>query len=143
MALNGGGTVTFACDGTITLTNTITITNDIVLDATGHSLIIDGNNSVRLFYVTNGAALTLIHLTLANGRNVGADGIPADNSINPKVDGEPGYGAAIYNDQGNVNLVQCSLLNNLATGGNGAPDQTGPVPLVGSGRGGPAFRRSL
>ena len=48
-ALNGGGTVTFACDGTITLTNTITVTNDIVFDATGHSLIIDGNNSSAFF----------------------------------------------------------------------------------------------
>src|SRR5690349_10452227 len=47
-ALAGGGTVTFACDGTITLGSTITNTLDTVIDATGHQITISGNNAVRL-----------------------------------------------------------------------------------------------
>src|SRR5260370_24251243 len=44
-ALAGGGTVTFACDGTITLSNTITIAADTVLDATGRAVTISGNGA--------------------------------------------------------------------------------------------------
>jgi hypothetical protein len=33
----GGGTVTFACDGTITLANTLAITNSTLIDASGHA----------------------------------------------------------------------------------------------------------
>jgi hypothetical protein len=35
-AMAGGGTVTFACDGTITLGSTITISVNTILDGTGH-----------------------------------------------------------------------------------------------------------
>jgi len=38
-ALAGGGTVTFDCDGTITLANTLVITNDTTVDASGHTII--------------------------------------------------------------------------------------------------------
>ena len=41
--------VTFACDGTITLSNTLTVTWDTVLDATGHQITISGSNAVRVF----------------------------------------------------------------------------------------------
>src|SRR6266496_1812456 len=50
-ALAGGGTVTFACSGVIVLTNTISITTDTVLDGTGQSVTISGNDQVRLFNV--------------------------------------------------------------------------------------------
>src|SRR6516225_5378868 len=50
-AMIGGGTVTFACDGTITLANTISNTTDTVLDATGRQIMISGSNAVRIFYV--------------------------------------------------------------------------------------------
>ena len=36
-AMTGGGTVTFACDGTITLTSTITNDLDCVLDGSRHT----------------------------------------------------------------------------------------------------------
>ena len=47
-ALAGGGTVTFACDGTITITTPKSISADTTLDATGHTVTISGNNAVRL-----------------------------------------------------------------------------------------------
>ena len=46
-AMAGGGTVTFACDGTITLTNTITGDLDVTLDGTGHHVAISGGGAVR------------------------------------------------------------------------------------------------
>ena len=50
-ALSGGGTVTFACNGTISLSGTIEISDDTVVDGTGHNVTISGANNVRLFIV--------------------------------------------------------------------------------------------
>ena len=58
-ALSGGGTVTFACDGTIVLANTLVISQDTVLDASGHNITISGNNQVRVFQVETNVALSL------------------------------------------------------------------------------------
>jgi hypothetical protein len=66
-AMAGGGTVTFACDGTITLNNTITIGADTVLDGTGHQVTISGGNLVRVFSDGSGVTLTMLGLTIANG----------------------------------------------------------------------------
>src|SRR6185295_997005 len=70
-AMAGGGTVTFACDGVITLMSEITnerahltITNDMVFDASGHTVSLSGNNGNRIFWVENAARLSLINLTL-------------------------------------------------------------------------------
>jgi hypothetical protein len=41
-AMAGGGIVTFACDGTITLASTITNSIDTVIDGTGHQVTISG-----------------------------------------------------------------------------------------------------
>src|SRR2546427_12151367 len=66
-ALSGGGTVTFACDGTITITTTKTVSLDTILDASGHSVTISGNNAVRLFIVNPAVNFSVYNLTLANG----------------------------------------------------------------------------
>src|SRR5439155_11953909 len=76
-AIKEGGTITFACDGVITLTNTVLISTNITLDGTGRSVTISGNNAVRLFNVTAGAVLLLQHLKLADGYARGADGVAA------------------------------------------------------------------
>src|SRR5215471_16958385 len=57
-ALVGGGLVTFAADGTITLTNTLVITNGTTIDASGHSVTISGNNAVRVFTVNSPLTFT-------------------------------------------------------------------------------------
>ena len=44
-ALQAGGTVTFAIDGAIVLTNTITISNNVILDGTNHSITISGGGA--------------------------------------------------------------------------------------------------
>ncbi len=95
-ALSGGGQVVFAVDGTITLTQPIVISKNTELDGSGHSVILSGGNSVRLFTVTPGTRLTLLNLTLANGRS------PS--------------GGVIYNDKGTVIIGNCDLSNNCAMG---------------------------
>ena len=67
-ALAGGGTVTFSCSGTITLGSTIPIDTDTTIDGSGQTVTISGNHAVRLFSVADGVALTLNHLTLADGK---------------------------------------------------------------------------
>ena len=44
-ALAGGGTVTFSCSGTITLTADITIAADTTIDGSGQTVTISGNHA--------------------------------------------------------------------------------------------------
>src|SRR5207247_8455736 len=74
-ALTNGGMVTFACDGTITITATKIISVDTILDATGHTVAISGNNAVRLFTVSNAVNFSVYNLTLANVRSTNAGAI--------------------------------------------------------------------
>jgi predicted outer membrane repeat protein len=97
-AIAQGGWVSINCSGTFTLSSTINITNSVILDAQNQSVIISGNNAVRLFYVAPGASLTATNLTLANGI----------------VTNHPADGGGIYNNGGAVVLVSCVLTNNNA-----------------------------
>ena len=108
-AIAGGGKVTFACDGTISLANTITIPNSswLMLDATGHQVTISGGNAVRVFEVSANATLALASLTIANGVVC-----PADNGMD-------GAGGAIYNN-GTAILDLCRFTGNFASGAPGS-----------------------
>src|SRR2546428_428679 len=77
-ALAGGGTVSFATNGVITLTNTITITQDTILDANSNAVTISGGNAVRLFLVSTNVTFWVKGLALANGRFDGANGADGD-----------------------------------------------------------------
>ena len=66
-ALAGGGTVTFSCSGTITLTAEITIAADTTIDGSGQTVTISGNHAVRVFNVNSGVTLNLNELTVADG----------------------------------------------------------------------------
>lgn len=69
-AITGGGNVTFACSGTITLTSTISISANTTIDGTGQNVAISGGNVVQLFVVNPGITLTLTNLTLTQGSAV-------------------------------------------------------------------------
>src|SRR6266567_4196057 len=126
-AMLDGGTVTFACDGTITLSGTAAITSDTTFDATGRSVIISGagGSAIRLFMVESNVTFVLKSLTLADGLARGTNGGPA-------IDGGPGEGGGIYNNGGTVSALNCGFLRNSAEGGEGG---TGPnfSPRNGSG----------
>ena len=68
----------------------VSVTNDAELNATGASVIIDGNNAVRLFRVSPGVRFIATNLVLINGRYVGTNGAASQ-------DGEAAAGAGIFN----------------------------------------------
>jgi hypothetical protein len=94
-AMTGGGTVTFAFDGTIVLNNTITNSLSTVLDGSGHQVTISGGKAVRVFYVNTNVTFTVVNLTIA--------------------DGQSANGAGIFNDGGNLNLLGIVLRSNTAS----------------------------
>jgi hypothetical protein len=144
-AMAGGGTVTFACDGTITLSNTITISADTLLDGTGHEITLSGGGSVRVLSNRPGITLTLFSLSIAYGMST-ADGGGVyvagvlnatnctfrDNSTLAGL-GMSGYGGAVYNS-GTFNASQCAFLRNRTVGGVGAYGSDGsPAAAPGAG----------
>ncbi len=96
-ALIGGGSVTFSCSGTITLTAEITIAANATVDGSGQNVTISGNNAVRVFTVNPGVTLNLNRLTVANGWYAHGDG------------------GGIYN-AGTLTIANSTLSNNSATG---------------------------
>jgi hypothetical protein len=148
-AMSFGGLVRICCNGTITLSSTIDVTDDVILDASGRSIAIDGNNAVRLFKVSPGVTFALTNLTLVNGRNTGQNGanagdLPVEFGGAPAEPGSPGEGGAIFNDGGMVRLVASIVTSNSVAGGKGgAQSQQFPVTgLGGEGRGGAIFVRN-
>ena len=130
-AMAGGGVVTFACDGTILLANTITNLSDTRLEGSGHQVTISGNQAVRVFYVTTNVSLTVVNITIANGTSLGGSAIlnlggavsltgvtfrsntatlwVGDDDLSPKASG-----GAIFNRGGTVNATNCSFAGNTA-----------------------------
>lgn len=122
-AMAGGGTVTFACDGTITVANPIYNSANTVVDATGRRIIISGGNRVQIFYVAANSTLALTHLTLVNGRSHdGANGV----YIGPgnATPGGPGEAGGAILNMGSMSLRDCIVTNNkTGNGGTGYGDQ--------------------
>jgi len=135
-ALAGGGLVTFACDGTIPLSAPLLITNATALDATGHTVVLSGNKTVRVFEVLPGASVSLTNLTIADGAaNRGAgllnqsgkvvctgcvfrgNEARGTNGLN-NASGEPAAGGAIW-CAGPLTLLDSRFETNCAVGGNG------------------------
>ena len=56
-AMAGGGFVTFACDGVISLTNELVVASDTVIDGAGHAVTISGGNATRVFRVSAGNSM--------------------------------------------------------------------------------------
>ena len=134
-AMAGGGTVTFACDGTITLGRTITNVVDTLLDGSGHDVAISGGGSVQVFWVSTNVSFTIHNLAIVNGlsTNGGGGGVfNAGGTLNatncafvgnsasgpPVFAGSPSFGGAIYN-AGALHASGCSFLQNSVTGGTG------------------------
>ena len=99
-ALDQGGTVRFACDGTIYLSQPFVIAKDTILDGSGHNVTLSGSNSVRVLMVQTNVQLTLLSLTVADGRS--------------------DKGAGLLNDGGSVVVTGCVFSNNVVLGKTGA-----------------------
>ena len=147
-AMAGGGTVTFACNGTIPLNNIVVIGTNTVLDGSGRQVTISGRNVVRVFYVNTNVSLTLINLTIADGLSADGcgGGIYNEGTLNttkchfvantvqgaPASPAQDGCGGAVYNT-GALNIVDCSFVSNSALGGQSV---NYPYGLGGAGSGG-------
>jgi hypothetical protein len=139
-ALAGGGTVTFECSGTITLTNTISIAADTTIDGSGQDVTISGNDAVRVFDVPPGVALHLAQLTVANGNaslgagvfvdryaTLSASNVTfADNTAN-------GYGGGVYggaiHTRGTLTVTGSTFSGNSAGDGGGIYNAGGTVHI--------------
>jgi hypothetical protein len=135
-AMASGGRVTFACDGTITLAGTVTNSADTILDGTGRQVTISGGKAVGLFYVGTNNALTILHMTLANGRGEQGGAIFNDSGILNLQDVFLGTnvctwssGGAIYNRSGTLNATNCAFSGNVAQ----AMEDPFPGPARGGG----------
>jgi hypothetical protein len=164
-AMAGGGTVTFACDGMITLATTITNEVNTLLDGSGHQIAISGGGDVRVFSVSTNVSFTILNLAIINGlsTNDGGGGILNDggtlNATNCALlgnrasdspgsltfAGSPFSGGAIYNG-GWLNASACRFVQNLAVGGRGISGifgneffSPGPGNPGGSGSGGAIY----
>jgi hypothetical protein len=156
----GGGTVAFACDGTLRLAMTITITQNTVLDATGHQVAISGADTVGVFYVQTNVTLSVNYLTIAHGRSTNGAGIfNANGTVNatnttfdgnevvgtaglPNSAGGSVVGGAVANS-GVINFVNCSFTNNSAVGGAGSLGSYSIGGTGGSGAGGAVWNSGL
>ncbi len=139
-----GGTITFACDGTIPITNTKKITAvsttspTVTLDATGHNITLDGGGKTTLFSATGHiqynpiedvniryrASIVFKSLTLTNsaGRAVSANlgNVTASNCAFTNNGG-------IVVTGGNLNATNCSFTNNTAASGGAAQGSNGSM----------------
>ena len=103
-----GDTIVFSTSGTITLTSQLTISQNLTINGTGKSIIIDGNNAYRVFCVTT-ATVNFIALTIQHGQTGETCG------------GNTNFGGGIYNDSsGTVSITNSTLSANRATSFGGA-----------------------
>src|SRR5262245_51629501 len=68
-ALAAGGIIQFACDGTITLEAELVVAKNTILDASGHDVALSGGRKTRVLQVNSGVELSLIQLTIKQGKS--------------------------------------------------------------------------
>ncbi len=122
--------------GTITLTSALpSLSTDMSISGPGAaSLTISGNNLYRVFFVTNGATVSISDLTIAQAFSVGGEG-GYGALLGGGGGGAAGMGAAVFVNTGaRANVTSVHFLNNVATGGEGGG--TGGSNHAGGGGGG-------
>jgi predicted outer membrane repeat protein len=134
-AVASGGLVTFNCGPSpqSIIVNTFVISTDTTIDGSG-LITLDGENLRQIFYVLNGASLTLMDLTLVDadaaiGGAIYNEGAVAIQNSTIQSSNAYGSGGAIYN-LGTLSVDQSSLLNNSATLSGGAIYNNGGVVTV-------------
>lgn len=124
-AVTDGGTIIFACDGTIILSNTVVITTNTLLDASSHKITLQGSG-VRLFQVSQDVAFSLANLMITGTGIQNAGGFV--NATNCVFSGNAAArGGAIENGNGEVCLSACVFTHNFSSGWGGALDNWGTL----------------
>jgi hypothetical protein len=100
-AITNGGLITFSTNATYSVTNPLVIVTNTVIDGLDQTITISGSSTTRVFTVTTNVTLTLLNITVANGRHTNG-------------------GAGIFvSTGGTLNLSNCTLFANDALGANG------------------------
>jgi hypothetical protein len=81
-ALVGGGTITFACSGTIIVTSTKIIAVNTTLDGGGQNVIISGGGTVQIFALNGGVSIDILNLTIVNGYSMYGGGAIMGDFVN-------------------------------------------------------------
>jgi hypothetical protein len=141
-ALAGGGTVTFTCSGTITLTaangGAISISSNTKIDGTGQNVTISGGNAVQVFMVPKGVKLKLNQLTISGGIasafNSSGGGIYSAGSLivtnsTFSQNGSNFGGGAIFNSAGTLVVNNCTFFMNGSYYGGGIYNYAGKMTV--------------
>jgi predicted outer membrane repeat protein len=122
-ALAGGGTVTFACSGTITVTATKTISANTVLDGSGQNVTISGGGTVGVFTVNAGVSFEIRSLTISGGNAGFGGGVYNNGSVTISgstfAGNNAGFGGAIFN-AGQLTINDSTFSANTSTNNGGA-----------------------
>ncbi len=105
-------TITFALDGMIILEDSLTVGNDLTIDATGRDITISGKDLHRVIRLVAGDTIPVLEirsLTISNGDAVS--------------------GAGIYNDGGELIVLDSLLLSNWSESGGGVYNRGGAVTI--------------
>jgi hypothetical protein len=113
-AVQNGGQITLAFNGTVALTNTLLVLQDTTLDASAFNVTLDGGGAARHFVVTNGVRLRLVNFALRNGRSAGETG-------QTNQPGNPAFGGSILNAGGKTR-VRCLFQANRTNLFSASPD---------------------
>jgi hypothetical protein len=118
-AVESGGSVTFVCSGTITLSQPIVPRQNVVVDAGSYPMTMSGGNGTQLLAIPSGVNVTLRNLTMTDGVANQGGAISNSGSLiasNVTFSGNlGGMGGAIYNT-GTLSLTNVSVLGNSAEG---------------------------
>ncbi|MFO7682342.1 MAG: choice-of-anchor D domain-containing protein, partial [Chloroflexota bacterium] len=106
---SGADTITFSVSGSIIFVETMYINSDITLSG---PIILDGDQATNLFTVSSSGKLSLLNMTLQNGKS--------------------GFGGAIQgNGDGKINAVGVSFIGNESTFSGGAINTNAALNLLG------------
>lgn len=114
-ATAGADIITFSVNGSIVLNSTLPPFTDgtgLIIDGTGRSITVSGNNAVQIMIVEAGAKLNLQHLTVANGL----------------VDRSMGNGGGIENF-GTLTVTDCTFSGNVGDESGGGIDNQGTLTV--------------
>jgi predicted outer membrane repeat protein len=109
----GADTITFSVSGMIVLGSSLPIiTDDLVIDGSGYSVTISGNNLYRVMHINTGKSVTLIYLSIYAGS------APATS------------GGGVDNGGGTLTVTNCSFSYNSAGWGGGISNAGGGTLTV-------------
>ncbi len=136
-----GTTIVFGSSvGAITLASTLPAINSNVIIDGGQGVTISGNKAVQVMFVSSSAALTLNHLTIANGKSAGSGGGGINNAgvltiTNSTVSDNSCAactgGAGIFNS-GTLSIFSSTVSGNFATGNGGGINNSGTLSITNS-----------